>query len=268
MVVELGDGGDAHGAPHVRDPSGHPDGTRGVQDRAGGRMRADVDQVERVELDGPVEVTGPDHVDLVDRTWFGIASGWIGHALSHVAGRPAPRSRQARSGDDPFDGPTGRDGVHSHAPQLPGHRQGPVLGPWVGHEASTGVEDRLAQVLGRARRRRVRCPGAALRPCQIGRLLVGPGRPFAHPAAGASQRHPNLFGALARLTTPHRLFAQLLLGHPVLLARWEARSQPGGTMSCGQCTWPAGTMSCGRPSCETGTMSCSSRRNDVLRFLT
>jgi hypothetical protein len=63
-----------------------------------------------MELDGAVEMTGPDHVDLVDRAGLGVTAGRVRDTLGGVAARAAPGPRQAPSGDDPFDGPTGRDG--------------------------------------------------------------------------------------------------------------------------------------------------------------
>jgi hypothetical protein len=188
VVVELSDGRDAERPPHLRDPRRHLGGPRDTEDRAAGGMRTHVDQVQGMELDGPVEVTGAHHVDLVHRSGLGIGQVRVGHPLGDVAGLAASGPGEARSADHPFDRPTGRDRRDTHAAQLPGHRQRSVLGSGVEDQPGSSVQDCLAQDIGCPSGRGARRTGATLDPGLVPRLVLGPGRPLADPAAGPTER--------------------------------------------------------------------------------
>src|ERR1019366_3106291 len=162
------------------------------------------------------------------------------------------------------DGPTGRDGVDAHTPELPRHRQLAVLGPGVGHQARPGVDDQTTHLVGRSCWRAVRRTGAADGPGLVARLLGGPDRPLAHPATGTTQRRRNFFGTLAGLATPHRFFAQLLFGHLGSSLAWSngakptercpAVTSPHQPERCPVFDGPAGPERC--PAVCDGTMSC------------
>jgi hypothetical protein len=159
-------------------------------------VRADVDQVQRVELDAAVEMTRSDQVDLVGGARLGRQPGRIRNPFRNISPRASPRFGQARGRDDPLDRPAVRDRVDAHAALLPGDGQRTVLAARVSGETLSGVD--LAQLVGSSSGRRQRRPGAALGPTVVVRFLVGPGRPFPDPAARPPQRHRYLLGALTR----------------------------------------------------------------------
>lgn len=111
-------------------------------------MRADIDEVEGVELDSTVEVAWSDHVDLVSGSWLRIDPRWVGNTFGDVAGLAAPRSGESFGVDDPFDGPSWRDRVDTHPSQLPGDSQRPVLASRIGNKAGTRRDDRLPDIIG------------------------------------------------------------------------------------------------------------------------
>lgn len=86
-------------------------------------MRADIDEVERVELDTAEEVTGTDHVDLMGAARLDVDRCRVRDILGHVAGLAPPGTAQPGLSQHPFDRAGRRDRVHAEPAQLPLHRK-------------------------------------------------------------------------------------------------------------------------------------------------
>src|SRR6266511_2954803 len=151
-------------------------------------------------------------------------------SLGNVATRAPAWNGEAGPGDLALNRPAVRDRVDPHAPQLPGHRERPVLRAGVGLQAQPGIDDQPAQLLGRPRRGAVRRARAALRPRLAAPAFLRTG-PLADPPIRAAQRRGDLLGALTAATATDRFLAQILLGHHDLLDRQNEEHTPDTTLA-------------------------------------
>jgi hypothetical protein len=253
VVVELGRRRDAYARPHGRQPRGQQVRAGCLEDLVRCLVRAHIDEVQGVEFDPAVEMTGPHHVDLVGGAHLRRRPVRVRHALGHVAGLAPPWLGEPGPGDLPLEGPPVRDRIHAHAAELPRHRRRPVLGPGIGLQAQPGVQDQPAQSLGRAPRGAMWGSRAAFGPRLVACLLLGSGDPLAHPPVERRRA-----AAVSSVLSPPRRRRTASL-------RSSSSDNATSSLVRARKLTRNGTMSCGQGLCAAGTMSCGSRRNDVLR---
>ena len=127
VVVELGNDWEPDPGPDPSECLGDQWRAELGEDVVADQMRADIDQVQRVELGSTEEVPRADHVDLMQVAGPNSTRDRVGHVLGHVPGLTSTRLSNPGTRQDVFDRSCRRDRGHADPTKLPLDRERPVL---------------------------------------------------------------------------------------------------------------------------------------------